>query len=224
MSCKVVAQPGEPPQKLRWKDLGTGAEKPGALMPARSPEAPNENGEIHKLHSRIVELEKVLESEVQQARDRAFKEGEKAGRETAAAEIQPVMERMLRSISDIAGLRARIRRETETDIVTLTVAIARRVLRRELSVDPEAIHGVVKAALEKVQLKEICAIRAHPDHVAVIRSFFEKSGLGAGLEIAADATMPLGGVVMETKRGNLDASVETQLKEIERGFTDRLGN
>ena len=56
-------------------------------------------------------------------------------------------------------MRARIRKETETDIVTLTVAIARRVLRRELSVDPEAIHGVVKAALEKVQSKEICLIR-----------------------------------------------------------------
>ena len=129
----------------------------------------------------------------------------------------------LRSCSEVAGLRARIRKETEGDIVSLTVAIARRVLRRELSVDPEAIHGVVKAALEKVQSKEICVIRTHPEHVPGVRNYFEKAGLSAGIEIVADASLQPGGLVVETKRGNVDASVETQLKEIERGFTDKLG-
>ena len=164
-----------------------------------------------------------MESQLREAHARGLEEGMKAGRESASAELQPVMERLLRSCSEVAGMRARIRKETEGDIVTLTVAIARRVLRRELAVDPEAIHGVVKAALEKVQSKEICSIKTHPDHATQVRAFFEKAGLSAGIDIAADASLSPGGLVIETKRGNLDASVETQLKEIERGFTDRLG-
>ena len=206
-------------QRMAW----TGLNAPGTDAAVQQTPAAVEEAEGHKLHNRIAELERALDSEVRQARERAFQEGQKAGRETAAAEVQPVIERLVRACSDVATLRARIRRETESDIVTLTVAIARRVLRRELSVDPEAIHGIVKAALEKVQTKEICLVRVHPDHVAQVRSFLEKSGLGAGLEISPDPALQLGGLILETKRGNLDASVETQLKEIERGFTDRLG-
>jgi flagellar assembly protein FliH len=172
----------------------------------------------------VVELERALESEVRQAREAAYQQGMTAGREAAAAELQPAMERLLRSCSDIVGLRARIRKETESDLVTLTVAIARRVLRRELSVDPEAIHGVVKAALSKMQVKDITVIRTHPEHAAAIRAYFEKGGIAPGVEITPDATLSAGGVVLETNRGHLDASVDTQLKEIERGFADRLGH
>ena len=87
--------------------------------------------------------------------------------------------------------------------------------------DPDAIHGVVKAALERVQTKDICLVRVHPEYLARVRAFFESSGI-AGLEITSDPSLQPGGLVLETKRGNLDASIETQLKEIERGFTDRI--
>jgi flagellar assembly protein FliH len=221
MSCKILSRTDNPfPERLSWKEANS--ERPAAIrnQPASPPQ---DSGELRKLHGRIVELESAMESQLRQAHARGIEEGTKAGREAAQAELQPVMERLLRSCSEIAGLRARIRKETETDIVSLTVAIARRVLRRELSVDPEAIHGVIKAALEKVQSKEICVIQAYPEHVAAVRTFFEKAGLNVGIEIIADASLQPGGLVVETKRGNLDASIETQLKEIERGFTDRLG-
>jgi flagellar assembly protein FliH len=222
MSCKILSPTNNPvPERLFWKEVNS--EGPSAAIRTQPATPTHDSGELRKLHGRIVELESAMESQLRQAHARGIEEGKKAGREAAQAELQPVMERLLRSCSEIAGLRARIRKETETDIVSLTVAIARRVLRRELSVDPEAVHGVVKAALEKVQSKEICVIRAYPEHVAAVRTFFEKAGLNVGIEIIADASLQPGGLVVETKRGNLDASVETQLKEIERGFTDRLG-
>jgi flagellar biosynthesis/type III secretory pathway protein FliH len=40
--------------------------------------------------------------------------------------------------------------------------------------------------------------------------------------VVPDAARELGSVVFETERGSLDASVDTQLEEIERGLTDRL--
>lgn len=222
MSCKVISpSEGRLPERIHWKSL----DAPKVEAPAAAVDLPPlDNGEMDRLHKRVVELELAMEKEVRQARDRAFEEGQKSGREQAAAEVQPVMDKMLQSCSEIVGMRPKLRRETEADIVTLTLAIAQRVLRRELSVDPEAIHGIVKAALEKIQMKEVCVIRAHPQHVAQIRSFFDKSGIGVGLDIQADPSLQLGGLIIETKRGNLDGSVETQLKEIERGFADRLGN
>lgn len=224
MSCKILCRDdGRIAERISWLSLeGSRPEQTANSLKRKQP-AQETAGESHKLHGRIAELERALEAEVRQAKDRAFQEGLKAGREAAAAEIQPVLERLLKACSDVAGLRAKIRRETESDIVTLAIAIARRVLRRELAVDPEAVQGIVKAALEKVQTKEICLVRTHPEFIAPVRAYFEKSGMAVATEISADPSLQPGGLVIETRRGNLDASVETQLKEIERGFTDRLG-
>jgi flagellar assembly protein FliH len=224
MSCKILPDSNQHlARPLKWRALGNMSTDPTTDNVGAAEALNRQGGEVYKLHGRVVELERALESEVREARDRGFQEGVAAGRTTATAELQPCMERLLRSCAEVVGLRARIRKETEADLVTLTVAIARRVLRRELSVDPEAIHGVVKAALSKLQAKEITAIRTHPGHVESIRSYFDKAGIAAGVQITADAALPAGGLVLETKRGNLDASVDTQLKEIERGFADRIG-
>lgn len=225
MSCRILSPANSRvAERLQWRSLNASQPDTRLESPQRKTAAvPETTAESHMLHSRISELERTLEAEVRQARDLAYQEGQKAGRDAATAELQPVTERLLRSCSEVAGLRAKIRRETESDIVTLAIAIARRVLRRELAVDPEAVQGIVKAALEKVQTKEICLVRVHPEFVPQVRAFFERSGVAASLDISADPSLQPGGLVIETKRGNLDASVETQLKEIERGFTDRLG-
>jgi flagellar assembly protein FliH len=54
----------------------------------------------------------------------------------------------------------------------------------------------------------------------MVRQFFEQMGLPQRVEVIADAGLLPGGVTIESGRGSLDASVDTQLAEIERGFAD----
>ena len=168
------------------------------------------------------ELEALWEQRVKEARAAGFREGETTGRSRAAAEAQPVMERLARSIEEIAQLRGRLRREAEADMLQLSLAIARRVLRRELAIDPEAMHGLVLAALEKLQVQEICRVKAHPSQAPQIAASIEKAHRGLHVQVIPDPTREPGALVFETERGDLDASVDTQLAEIERGLTDRL--
>jgi flagellar assembly protein FliH len=42
------------------------------------------------------------------------------------------------------------------------------------------------------------------------------------VEVVADSSRSPGDVIFETERGYLDASVDSQLQEIERGLADRL--
>lgn len=179
--------------------------------------------EVLELHSRIVDLEKAMEREVQQAREAAFQAGEAAGRQIAAGEVQPVLERLARNLADLTTLRNRIRRDTESELVQLSIAIAKRILRRELTVDADSMLGLVKAALEKVQARDVCRIRVHPDHHATVNRYMDRIASVSGVEVLSDRSLLPGDVIVETKRGDLDASIETQLAEIERGFTDRLG-
>jgi flagellar assembly protein FliH len=151
-----------------------------------------------------------------------LRDGEAAGRSRAAAELQPVIERLARSIEELSQMRARLRSEAEADLVRLSLAIARRVLRREMSIDPDALRGVIVAALEKLHSQEICRVRVHPSLAGMVGTCLREAVAGSGAEVIADPSRQPGDVVFETERGNLDASVDSQLLEIERGLADRL--
>jgi flagellar assembly protein FliH len=159
---------------------------------------------------------------VAEARQAGRNEGEAAARRAAEADLRPVIDRLARSIEELASLRPAALAQAEANLLKLALAIARRVLHRELSIDPEAVEGLVRVALEKVRVEEVRRVRVDPAHAAALKAALERLPGARGIEIQADPRLERGGVVLETGRGNLDASVDTQLAEIERGLTDRL--
>jgi flagellar assembly protein FliH len=212
MSSKVVL-PGETTDvgPVQWRNVGTtGISREAAKGFAGDPAA------------QLAELEARYQQKAREAHAAGAREGEIAGRNRAAAELQPVIVRLTRSIEEMANLRASLRREAEADVVQLALAIARRVIRREVAADPDALRGLVIAALEKLQGQEISRVKVHPSHVAAVKAGLQQAVSGGVVEVVADSSRELGSVIFETTRGNLDASVDSQLQEIERGLIDRL--
>ena len=144
----------------------------------------------------------------------------------AAAEMQPVVERLAR-IHRRTGRACgpRLRREAEADMVKLAIAIARRVIRRETGGRPGgAARAWCMAALEKLQAQEICRVRVHPSQARLIAALLRKSGAAASADRSDRRSVRANRARWSSRpqRGNLDASVESQLGEIERGLADRL--
>jgi flagellar assembly protein FliH len=158
----------------------------------------------------------------QEAYHRGFTEGKAVGREQAAGDLQPVLDQLGRSLASLSSLRSRIRGEAESDLVKLAISIARRVLHRELTLDPESIEGLIRVALDKLQSRELCRVRVHPDQEEAIRKSLERFANSQKVELVTDSSLQCGDVLFETAHGNLDASIESQLGEIERGLADRL--
>ncbi|HUJ22435.1 MAG TPA: FliH/SctL family protein [Bryobacteraceae bacterium] len=212
MSCKVMVQRRAPLRPaVSWPSAEDPAALPGpgagpAMPPAAQPAPPPASG-----------------VDVQEARQAAFREGEAAGRAQAQAEIRKAVERLAHGVQELSALRPRLRQQAEKDLVRLAVAVARRVLRRELTVDSQAVEGLVKASLERLAAEEVLRVRVHPAHESVLRTCLANGGRADRIEVIADPALECGGVVFETAHGDLDASVGTQLAEIERGLTDRLG-
>jgi flagellar assembly protein FliH len=136
--------------------------------------------------------------------------------------VRPVAERLTETLASFAELRTRMRREGEEELIELSIAIAKRVLHRELTLDPEAVRGLVKAALERIGSRELNRVRVHPAHSSLIQALLEKACPNRPVELVADPGLGPGDVVFETERGDLDASVGAQLEEIRRGLADRL--
>jgi flagellar assembly protein FliH len=189
--------------------------------PATAAEAANEEP-VAALQHRIEELQRELPRREEQARSMGYREGEQAGARAAAAELQPVLARLSRTIEELAALRRRFRAEAERDILKLTLAISRRVLHREINVDAEAMLGLVRVALEQIELRELHRVRLHPVDAAAVERNLGAAGIPDRVEVVPDTTLERGAAIFETVRGSLDASITTQLAEIERGFGDLL--
>lgn len=217
MLCKVLA--GEKSQEsveaMVWQpieDYRSGA-----------PRASKDSGpDTAGLQRQLADLERAGQVRVQQARDAALQEGACKGREDASAELKPVLERLVRAATDLSNLRDHVRRQAETDLVKLALAIARRILHRELAMDPDAMQGIVRTALDRLRNREVDRLRVHPSQVGSVRSCLEAAGRAPALEVVGDASLNCGDAIFETSLGELDASVDTQLREIERGFADKL--
>jgi flagellar assembly protein FliH len=134
--------------------------------------------------------------------------------------LQPVLDRMTQTASDLCALRPRLRREAESDVVQLAIAIARRILHRELSIDPAAMQALVQVALGRMDRQEIHRVWVHPSQAIAVKA--RLAGESRQVEVIADANRDLGSLLFETNRGKLDASINAQFEEIERGLTDRM--
>jgi flagellar assembly protein FliH len=161
-----------------------------------------------------------LQRQIESARKQGRAEGEAIGAQRANQRLDPTLAELGALLKELAQLRPRLRLELEEDTVKLALVIARRVLHRELATDPEAILGLVKAAFHKLNAREAHRLRLAPPDAAVLEEFRARLNLPDALEITRDASLPRGSVIFETSRGELDASVDTQLSEIERGLTD----
>lgn len=172
------------------------------------------------LEMRLAEMENEMVRRADAARAAGFKEGEAVGAVRANASIEPVIQQLTRTIQDLAAYRGRFRKEAEQDLVKLSIAIARKILHRELAIDSNAILALVRVVLESIDAREVHRVRLHPADAIVVEKFFGVIGAPQQLVVSADAALERGAAIFETARGNLDASIQTQLAEIERGFAD----
>jgi flagellar assembly protein FliH len=157
---------------------------------------------------------------IKAAHQQGRSESEAAANQRALQKAEPVIAALSRIVQELAGARRDFRAEAEYDTVQLAIAIARRVLHRELSTDPEAILGLVMAASRKLTARETHRLRVSPSDAAAIQEHRSHLELPPALEIVSDASLSPGSAIFETSRGELDASIGTQLAEIDRGFAD----
>jgi flagellar assembly protein FliH len=180
--------------------------------------------QVATLQLQLERLKADSEKQVAEARSAGRREGEESAREALAVNVNAELERMKQLTREVLASAPLLRKQAEADLVRLAVAIARRILHRELAVDSEALLGLTKASLSKIDQREIQVIRTHPDNVSLVQRVLDQSRMQKKIEISADARLDRGALVIETARGQLDASVETHLDEIERGFTDLVGS
>ena len=205
MSCRVLKHGTAPALPLLdWREFG---ESPagGGTLPA---------GVI----TRAAAGERDAAAE-REAYERGLREGEAQGARKALEQFQASVRAFAESAAAVAAYKPALRAEAERELVTLSLAVARKVLRRELTIDAHMVLAVVKACLEDLRNAEVYRLHLHPQDVPPVASLLQQQRRGQ-IELIPDPGVTRGGALFETSQGTLDARLETQLEEIERGLAD----
>lgn len=111
----------------------------------------------------------------------------------------------------------------EAEVVQLSLAIARKILHREIQMDPLLLAGLVHVALDKLESGTHVRLRANPADIHFWTEYFaQPDSFQPSPELIGDANLKRGECALEGEMGTTQVSIETQLKEIEQGFFDLL--
>src|SRR5581483_308379 len=159
MLSKVVPESETAAQPVTWRTKRTDAAPPA--RPAR----PASSGQVSHPSAAVPtpEFEAQVHQQLQAAFDSGLREGEAAARQRLEADVRQSIEQLGFAVAEVAASRAEAIRRAEADVVRLAIEIARRILHREVSVDPAALGALARAALEKLAGQRVCRVRLHPD-------------------------------------------------------------
>jgi flagellar assembly protein FliH len=158
----------------------------------------------------------------QMAREERIREIARAEAEMAAKirleeELRKGREQLAKVLDDFQRERNRYFETIEAEIVQLALAVARRILHREASIDPDLLAGLVRYSLEKLRDGTKVKARVHPSDTGQMERTF-----GGRIEIIRDEELAPGTCVLVTEIGSTAINVDEQLKEIEHGLADLL--
>lgn len=127
-------------------------------------------------------------------------------------------DRVAQVCAEFSGDRQRYFGTAETQVVKLALAVAERVLGRELSSDEIPMRAMVKAALTKIRDGSETVLRVRSAELQVWSEMLTDQPVN----VIADDRVGTGEVVLETGVGRVELGVEMQLAEIERGFRELM--
>jgi flagellar assembly protein FliH len=145
---------------------------------------------------------------------KGYAQGERAGAEAAAARSEAMIRRLARTLDELALLRGDMIQKSERQLVHLAIAIARRIIFRELTIDRSLLSAMARVALDRLGESASATIRVHPaDHAAITAQGGAHVTAGA-VRVTADPLVPRGGCIVQSDFGLIDIGLDAQLTEL----------
>lgn len=167
----------------------------------------------------------VSDHEVQQIREQARREGHQAGYAAGHAEgfvagkaqaeargreeaefLAAALEKFEQGIADLNQAVA-------SELLALSIEIARQVVRQTVAAKPEVLLGVIREALEQLPLLH-ASIHLNPEDASLARLRAGEQLAHAGHRIHEDTKLKRGDVIIEAGGSHLDASLETRWRRV----------
>jgi flagellar assembly protein FliH len=143
-----------------------------------------------------------------------YANGERAAEADAARQLEITTHQLSGTVAEIAALRLGVMRRAERELIHLALAMAQRIVRRELALDPDLLLVIARVAVDRLGERAAAVVHLHPaDHALLAGG---AAGAPGTLDLVADPTVPRGGCRIESALGEVDAGIDAQIRELAR--------
>jgi flagellar assembly protein FliH len=181
--------------------------------PAPAPPPPRTAFDPKEHEARLAALER-------EAFTKGYAQGEQAGLEAGNRRSDAMLRRLGETLDEMASLRRTLLQQSERQVVQLALALARRIVRREVAVDEELTVALARVALDRLGESGPATIRLHPDDFARAASRGADTWKRAHISVVADPSVSRGGCMVESPFGFVDAGIDAQFQELARALLD----
>ncbi|MBD2858434.1 hypothetical protein IB286_05370 [Spongiibacter sp. KMU-158] len=167
-----------------------------------------------------------FESLKEQAYQEAFAQGLAEGEAQAKAILAEQCQRLQMAMTALREPQSVIDAQLQEELLQMTVALAKQLLRAELSIQPERLKSMIEKSIKQLPvLNKECQIYLNPNDLEVMNEVCAGSESEAaqkpdGWQFIADASLGQGGYRIHSGDSTLDDSIETRLA----GLLDSLMN
>ncbi len=131
--------------------------------------------------------------------------------------LEQLQQRYGLAVSGLGGLAERMRSELPGLVADCAVAVAERILGREIDARPEWIMQNARQCIERIGPNGPLRLRLHPDDRQLVmerQPAAEWLNQPGGLELVPDATLRRGDCILESSRARIDATIARQLESL----------
>ena len=162
--------------------------------------------------------------------DKGFEAGKKSAMKMMENEFK---KKLFSGVKGIFALTENIKKEfsdykanLDNYVLTIALGIASKVIRHELSINNEIIISQVKEAISKVIGVDTLIVHINPKDAEILRAYkddiMDKFDSIKDLSIQINDKIEEGGCKIESRLGNVDARIETQLAVIEEALKQTI--
>jgi flagellar assembly protein FliH len=216
MSSRARRIDGSGAQTFAWAGAAPTPAAPARVQPRAAAASHTPNPETDEearaaLEARLAALER-------DAFSKGFAQGERAGGEAAARRGEAMLRRLTETLEELTTLREQMIHQTERQMVQLALAIARRIVHREVSIDQDLLIAMARVALERLGESAHVTVRLSPEDFEATSAARPAQWTGTHVSVVADARIGRGGCRVESEFGVMDAGIEGQIHEIARAL------
>jgi flagellar assembly protein FliH len=157
------------------------------------------------------QLNEQAEAVLENARERGHALGLSEGENEGNAQVASQLERLNSMVGALNQTRRTLQDENEDMLVEIAFAAVCRMIGATQS-SRDGVVAMVQALLGAERDPSQLCVRLHPADLALLSG--AATGLDGRINLQADASIEIGGCLIETARGTLDARLELQLQHL----------
>lgn len=159
-----------------------------------------------------VEADVIRES----ARAEGYEAGLAAGRRDGEAQVQTGAAALDEALVAVQALRGELADAVERDAIELALALAGKIVPGSLRARPELVVEVVQGALRRVVGQRTITVLLNPADLEYVRAALGELRAQTGAidlcDLQGDQRVPIGGAIVRTVEGEVDARLQTQFE------------